>query len=77
MRPTPEGLVVSPSIPSSWDGMKMEKNFRGTHLSIKVENPNHVASGVASLTLNGEKLEGTLIPASKLQAQNEVVVVLG
>ncbi len=77
MRPTPEGLVVSPSIPSSWDGMKMEKNFRGTHISIKVENPNHVASGVASITLNGEKLEGNLIPASKLQAQNDVVVVLG
>ncbi|MCQ2494869.1 MAG: N,N'-diacetylchitobiose phosphorylase, partial [Lachnospiraceae bacterium] len=77
MRPTPEGLVVSPSIPSSWDGMKMEKNFRGTHISIKVENPNHVASGVASLTLNGEKLDGNMIPASKLQAQNDVVVVLG
>ena len=77
MRPTPEGLRVSPSIPSSWDGMKMEKNFRGSHLSIKVENPNHVASGVKSVTLNGELLEGDLIPASKLKEKNEVVVVLG
>ena len=77
MRPTPEGLVVSPSIPSSWDGMKMEKNFRGSHISIKVENPNHVASGVKSLTLNGEALEGNMIPAAKLAANNEVVVVLG
>ena len=77
MRPTPEGLVVSPSIPSSWDGMKMEKNFRGSHISIKVENPNHVASGVKSMTLNGEAVEGNLIPAAKLAANNEVVVVLG
>ncbi len=77
MRPTPEGLRVSPSIPHDWDGMKMEKNFRGSHISIKVENPNHVASGVKSLTLNGEVLEGDLIPASKLKDKNEVVVVLG
>ncbi len=77
MRPTPEGLVISPSIPSKWDGMKMEKNFRGSHLSIKVENPNHVSSGVKSVTLNGETLEGNLIPASKMKDQNEVVVVLG
>ena len=41
------------------------------------ENPNHVASGVKSLTLNGEALEGNLIPASKLKDKNEVVVVLG
>ncbi|MBR1650848.1 MAG: N,N'-diacetylchitobiose phosphorylase [Lachnospiraceae bacterium] len=77
MRPTPEGLVVSPSIPHEWDGMKMEKNFRGSHISIKVENPNHVSSGVKSLTLNGEVLDGDLIPASKLKDKNEVVVVLG
>jgi cellobiose phosphorylase len=77
MRPTPEGLRVSPSIPHTWDGMKMEKNFRGSHISIKVENPDHVASGVKSLTLNGEALEGDLIPASKLKDKNEVVVVLG
>ena len=77
MRPTPEGLRVSPSIPHEWDGMKMEKNFRGSHISIKVENPNHVASGVKSLTLNGEVLDGDLIPASKLKDKNEVVVVLG
>ncbi|MCR4618058.1 MAG: N,N'-diacetylchitobiose phosphorylase [Lachnospiraceae bacterium] len=77
MRPTPEGLVVSPSIPHEWDGMKMEKNFRGSHISIKVENPNHVSSGVKSLTLNGEALSGDLIPASKLKDKNDVVVVLG
>lgn len=77
MRPTPEGLVISPSIPHEWDGMKMEKNFRGSHLSIKVENPNHVSSGVKSVTLNGEVIDGDLIPAAKLKEQNEVVVVLG
>ena len=77
MRPTPEGLVISPSIPHEWDGMKMDKNFRGSHLSIKVENPNHVSSGVKSVTLNGEVIDGNLISAAKLKDKNDVVVVLG
>lgn len=77
MRPNAEGLIVSPSIPSEWDGFKIEKNFRGAHLSIDVKNPDHVESGVKELVLNGEKLDGCLIPACKLLANNTVTVVLG
>ncbi len=77
MRPNAEGLVVSPAIPSEWDGFKISKNFRGTHLDIDVENPDHVESGVKTLVLNGETLEGNLIPADKLQAENKVTVILG
>ncbi len=77
MRPNAEGLVISPAIPAEWDGFKMEKNFRGAHLSIKVNNPDHVQSGVKEITLNGEKLDGNLVPADKLLAQNEVIVTLG
>lgn len=77
MRPNADGLVVDPAIPSEWDGFKIEKNFRGTHLSINILNPNHVESGVKEITLNGEKLDGNLIPACKLAAENTVTVVLG
>ncbi len=77
MRPNAEGLVVSPAIPSEWDGFKISKNFRGTHLDIDVQNPDHVESGVKTLILNGEALEGNLIPASKLKSENKVTVVLG
>ncbi|MCR5802589.1 MAG: N,N'-diacetylchitobiose phosphorylase [Lachnospiraceae bacterium] len=77
MRPTPDGININPSIPSAWDGFTIEKDFRGTHLSIKIENPSHVQAGVKSLTLNGETLEGCFIPADKLAAQNSVVVTLG
>ncbi len=77
MRPNAEGLIISPSIPSSWDGMKMKKLFRGKKLNITVDNSAHVESGVKELRLNGEKLDGELVPASKLKAENEVLVVLG
>ncbi len=77
MRPNADGLVINPSIPSDWDGFEIEKNFRGTHLSIKVKNDNHVESGIKSITLNGEELDGKLVPADKLKEQNDIVVIMG
>jgi len=77
MRPDADGLVIDPAIPSDWDSYKVEKNFRGAHLSMKFENPDHVQSGVKEIYLNGEKLAGNRIDGNMLKAQNDVRVVLG
>ncbi|MCM1382092.1 MAG: hypothetical protein NC192_09145, partial [Muribaculaceae bacterium] len=77
MRPNAEGLVVDPAIPSEWASYTIEKTFRGKKLSMTFNNPGHAESGVSSIVLNGEKLEGNLIPAAKLKDENEVVVTLG
>jgi len=77
MRPEIGGLRISPSIPSSWDGFKIVKKFRGKTLNINVDNSAHVQSGVKSVVLNGETLEGNFIPVEKLLDVNTVDVVLG
>ena len=77
MRPDAEGLHIHPSIPAAWDSFTMEKTFRGKQLSITVNNPDHVQSGVASLTLNGKKLDGDYIPASEMAETNTVEITLG
>ena len=77
MRPDADGLVIDPAIPSDWESYKVEKNFRGAHLSMKFENPNHVQSGVKEIYLNGEKLTGNRIDGNMLKAQNDVRVILG
>ena len=78
MRPNADGLVIDPSVPSSWDHFEIEKNFRGSHLSIEFENPNGVESGIKSLTLNGEKLDGNFVPADKLKdGMNKIIAVMG
>ena len=77
MRPDADGLAISPAIPSEWDGFKIEKTFRGKQLSIDVQNPDHVEGGVKEITLNGEKLDGNYVPASKLAAENKITVVMG
>lgn len=76
MRPCPEGLVISPSVPSDWKEFTMEKNFRGKKLHIKVENPNGSEGGCREVWLDGEKLEGTLIPFDAMKEENDVKVVM-
>ncbi len=77
MRPNADGLVISPSIPHEWDGFKIEKNFRGKHLSIDIQNPDHVQSGVKSMTVNGEAVDGNFVCECKMTEQTNIVVVMG
>jgi len=77
MRPDADGLHIHPSIPSSWDGFSMQKTFRRKKLDITVKNPSHVESGVKAMTLNGKALDGDYVPASILEEQNVIEVVLG
>ncbi len=77
MRPNADGLVIDPAIPHDWDGFKIEKNFRGKHLSIDIQNPDHVQSGVKSMTVNGEKVDGNFVCQCKMTDETEIVVVLG
>ena len=77
MRPDADGIMISPSIPSEWDGFKIEKNFRGKKLNITVDNSAHVESGVKSVTLNGQKLDDCYVPANMLGDVNTISVVLG
>ncbi len=76
LRPDLGGLRLAPSIPKSWKQFEMEKDFRGRHLHIRVENPDSRESGFARLILNGQELPENYIPADLLQAENEVVLVL-
>lgn len=76
LRPTPDGLVVEPSIPSEWDSFTMKKCFRGRSLHITVQNPNHRQSGVTHMVLNGRDHAPGLIRPEELQAENTLVLTL-
>lgn len=77
MRPEADGLCINPSIPAEWDGFTMKKVFRGKNISITVKNPNHVQSGVATMTINGALVDGCKIPAAALLDNNQVEITLG
>jgi len=77
MRPDAEGLLIAPSIPSDWESFRITKRFRGKVLKIVIDNPDHVQTGIKSLTLNGRTLESSYIPASVLSDVNEIKAVMG
>ena len=59
IRPTLNGLLIDPSIPSDWDGYTVGRLYRGHKLTIRVENPDHVQHGVKSITVNGKPIDLT------------------
>ena len=76
MRPDFYGLHIAPSIPKTWDGFEIEKDFRGCHLHIVVKNPDHVESGCKSLLVNGQAVEGDYIPKELLSEQTEIELTM-
>ncbi|MBR2823618.1 MAG: N,N'-diacetylchitobiose phosphorylase [Clostridia bacterium] len=76
LRPTPEGLLVKPAIPAEWDGMTMEKNFRGRKLHITVDNSAHREGNPTAYILNGEKRPVAVIPEADLKAENDLTVIM-
>lgn len=76
MRPNADGLMIDPSIPADWNGFKIKKNFRGKHLNIDIQNPNHVQSGVKSMLVNGEKIDGNFISEDKMTELTEIKIVM-
>ncbi|MCL2805775.1 MAG: N,N'-diacetylchitobiose phosphorylase [Treponema sp.] len=74
LRPDIEGLSLSPAIPANWKSFTMEKVFRSCKLNIKVNNPDGREYGCRKLTVNGAAMEGCYIPASILQAENDIVL---
>jgi cellobiose phosphorylase len=60
IRTTYEGLQVAPVIPSSWNGFKAVRNFRGVSYEIQVER--HGQGNRTSLIVNDEPVDGIVIP---------------
>ena len=71
-----QGIKLAPSIPKTWKHFEMDKDFRGKHLHIVVENPNGKENGCEKLLLNGTELTDNYIPATLLNDENEVILVI-
>ena len=76
LRPDIDGITISPSIPKDWNHLEIEKDFRGKHLHILIENPKGKESGYVKLVINGKELDDNHIPAGLLKAENEILMLL-
>ena len=64
IRATAEGLIIDPVIPPAWKKFSVERSFRGAGYRITVQNPYGVGRGVRSVSVDGKKLEGVLLPCA-------------
>ncbi|MFB9867870.1 GH36-type glycosyl hydrolase domain-containing protein [Vreelandella sulfidaeris] len=72
------GLRIEPCIPPSWDGFEAWVYIGCQHVHIVVENPDHLATGIESMTLDGKALESNLIKLDPIEpGEHEVHVRLG
>ena len=57
--------------------MKIVRKFRNKKFYIYIKNNELAQKGVRSITINDLSIDGNFIPLSKMQNENDVIVVLG
>ena len=77
IQPDFDGLSINPSIPHEWDGFTATRRYRGATYNITVKNPNHVCKGVASMEVNGQAVEGCIVPITEGRKEYNVVITMG
>ena len=75
IKPAYNGLEIDPCICSQWKEYTVRRRFRGGIYEITIQNPDGVCKGVRELLLDGQPVEGNLIPCTP--GEHMVVVVLG
>lgn len=76
IQPDLNGIKISPTIPSEWNTVKIEKTFRGRKLSIYIDNKNGNENGYKEIYLNNVKLDSNYILESQLQEVNEILFLM-
>ncbi|MBQ9708864.1 MAG: glycosyl transferase [Firmicutes bacterium] len=77
IRPTLEGLSVDPCIPSDWEGFTCTRKYRGATYNITVKNPDSVEHGISSVTVDGEAIEGNVLPIAEAGRALDICVTMG
>jgi N,N'-diacetylchitobiose phosphorylase len=76
IRPTWDGLVVDPCIPSDWPGFRVSRRWRGATYDIAVDNPRGVMQGVESIAVDGKCICGS-VPVQPAGSTCSVRVTMG
>ncbi len=62
VKPTLDGLEISPCIPKEWKEYEVKRTFRGATYFIKIKNPQGAMTQIASIMVDGKAIEGNVIP---------------
>ena len=77
IRPQFDGLQVDPCIPSKRKSFTVERRFRGADYAIEVDNSAGVQKGIKSMTIDGKKVEGNILPVYSDGKRHIVKAIMG
>ncbi len=75
--PTHTGLSINPCVPTGFGDFEITRKFREGNYNIKVVNPDNVEKGIKSITVDGQAVEGCVIPYIAGKENYDVVVTMG
>jgi cyclic beta-1,2-glucan synthetase len=70
-------LLIDPAIPPDWSGFRITYRYGSAVYEIRVENPDRVMTGVASVEVDGKSLRGVEIPLVDDGQHHQVTVHMG
>jgi cellobiose phosphorylase len=76
IRPEYDGLLIDPCIPPEWNGFSVRRKFRGAIYNIEIYNPEHKSKGVWEITVDGKKVDSSLIPVFPEGTEHHVKVTM-
>jgi cellobiose phosphorylase len=75
IKPAYDGLEIDPCIPAGWKGFSVTRKFREAIYHIEVKNTG-VEKGVKGITVNGQAIEGNVIPLPAKGSVNTIKVIM-
>ena len=76
IRPEYDGLLIDPCIPPEWGGFTVRRKFRGAIYNIEILNPEHKSKGAWEITVDGKKVDSSLIPVFPEGTEHNVKVIM-
>ena len=75
IKPAYNGLQIDPCICSEWKEYTVTRRFRGAEYEITIKNPDGVCKGIREMLLDGQPVEGNIVPHTP--GKHVVTVTLG
>ncbi len=75
VKPTLDGLVLSPCIPNEWEEVKIQRRFRDCVYNIRIDNSAKCGNKVKKVLVDGKEIQGNLVYSKEKKV--DVLVIMG
>ena len=75
IKPSYNGLLIDPCVPSTAKEYTVKRKFRGGEYLITIKNPDGVQKGIRQLIVDGQPVSGNIVPAA--EGKHTVEAIMG